>query len=194
MELTVAFFDLKKANYECGVARVATLVYHDIKVKEGQEGMVKMANLTDLIEQYLKRLLANSETGSVDIRRNQLAEIFSCAPSQINYVLSTRFLLEHGYIVETRRGGGGYVRITVLDIDPERDWRMLIDSIGETTSQQKAEAIIKRLLRDGLISDREALMMSAVIDRDVLNVEQPWCDVLRANILRSLLIAVYRTL
>lgn len=153
-----------------------------------------MANLTDLIEQYLKRLLANSESGSVSIRRNQLAEIFSCAPSQINYVLSTRFLLEHGYIVETRRGGGGYVRITVLDIDPETDWQVLIDSIGETISQQKAEAVVKRLLRDGFISEREALMTTAVIDRDVLNVKQPWGDMLRANILRSLLIAIYRTM
>lgn len=108
--------------------------------------------------------------------------------------MSTRFLLEHGYIVETRRGGGGYVRITVLDIDPETDWQVLIDSIGETISQQKAEAVVKRLLRDGFISEREALMMTAVIDRDVLNVKQPWGDMLRANILRSLLIAIYRTM
>ncbi|NLW17866.1 MAG: CtsR family transcriptional regulator [Firmicutes bacterium] len=153
-----------------------------------------MANLADLIEQYLKQLLAKSETGSVAIRRNQLAEAFSCAPSQINYVLSTRFLLEHGYIVETRRGGGGYVRITMLDIDPESDWQVLMDTIGETISQRKAEAIVERLLRHGIVSEREAAMMTAVIDRDVLNVRQPWSDMLRANILRSLLVAIYRTL
>lgn len=153
-----------------------------------------MANLTDLIEQYLKRLLANSETGTVDIGRNQLAETFSCAPSQINYVLATRFLLEHGYVVETRRGGGGYVRITVLEMDPKTDWQLLIDSIGETISQQKAEAIVNRLLRDDIVSEREAMMMTAVLGRDVLSVKQPWSDMLRANVLRSLLVAICRTL
>lgn len=160
------------------------------KVRE----VVRLANLADLIEQHLKRLLARSETGTVDIGRNQLAEIFSCAPSQINYVLATRFLLEHGYIVETRRGGGGYVRITILEMDPEADWQLLIDSIGETISQQKAEAIVNRLLRDGIVSEREAMMMAAVLGRDVLNVKQPWGDMLRANVLRSLLVAIYRTL
>lgn len=153
-----------------------------------------MANLTDLIEQYLKRLLANSETGSVDIGRNQLAEVFSCAPSQINYVLATRFLLEHGYVVETRRGGGGYVRITVLEMDPKSDWQLLIDSIGDTITQQKAEGVVNRLLRDGIISKREALIMIAALDRDVLNIEKPWGDMLRANVLRALLVAVYRTM
>lgn len=153
-----------------------------------------MANLTDLIEQYLKRLLDNSETGSVDIGRNQLAEVFACAPSQINYVLATRFLLEQGYVVETRRGGGGYVRITVLEMDPRADWQLLIDSIGETINQQQAEGVVSRLLREGIISGREAEIMNAVMDRDVLNIRQPWGDLLRANVLRALLIAVYRAI
>lgn len=174
-----------------GVAIVVYLVYHDIKVRQGQGGG-QMANLADLIEQHLKLLLAKSGTGTVDIGRNQLAETFACAPSQINYVLATRFLLEHGYIVETRRGGGGYVRITVLEMDPAADWQLLIHSIGETISQQKAGAIINRLLRDGIVSQREAFLMTAALGREVLNVKQPWSDMLRANLLRALLVALYR--
>ncbi len=151
-----------------------------------------MANLADLIEQHLKRLLAKSESGTVDVGRNQLAETFSCAPSQINYVLATRFLLEHGYIVETRRGGGGYVRITVLELDPNADWQRLVNSVGEAISQPRGEAIVNRLLRDGVVSHREALLMMAALGRDVLSMKQPWCDIVRANVLRSMLIALYR--
>lgn len=151
-----------------------------------------MANLADLIEQHLKRLLAKSESGTVDVGRNQLAETFSCAPSQINYVLATRFLLEHGYIVETRRGGGGYVRITVLEMDPSADWQLLIDSIGEAISHSRGEAIVNWLRRDGVVSNREALLMLAVLGREVLSIKQPWCDIVRANVLRDMLIALYR--
>lgn len=151
-----------------------------------------MANLTDLIERYLKQLLAKSETGTVDVGRNQLAEAFACAPSQINYVLATRFLVENGYIVETRRGGGGYVRLTVLELDPAEDWHFLIESIDETMSYHKCEAVINRLVRDGFISEREAMLMSAALSRDTLNMKQPWNDMARANILQAMLVALYR--
>jgi transcriptional regulator CtsR len=102
--------------------------------------------------------------------------------------------LEHGYVVETRRGGGGYVRITVLEIDPRTDWQLLIESIGETITQQQAEGVVTRLLREGIVSEREALIMNSALDRDALNIKQPWADMLRANVLRALLAAVYRTM
>lgn len=151
-----------------------------------------MANLTDIIERYLKQLLAKSQTGSVDIGRNQLAETFACAPSQINYVLGTRFLLEHGYVVETRRGGGGYVRISMLELDPAKDWQLLIDSVGESISQQKGEAIVEWLLRDELISGREAALMLATLSGATAGIKSAWADTIRANILRSLIIVLYR--
>ena len=153
-----------------------------------------MANLTDLIEQYLKSMLADSESGTVDVGRNQLAEFFSCAPSQINYVLGTRFLLEHGYVVETRRGGGGYVRITVLELEPGADWQLLINSIGETISEKKAEAIVDRLRREGVISEREQHLMQSALGREVIAVQDPWGGVIRANILRAYLRTAYRLL
>lgn len=149
-----------------------------------------MANLTEAIEQYLKGLIAASREGSIEVQRSLLAEMFSCAPSQINYVLATRFLLEHGYLVETKRGGGGYVRITLLALDSQTDWNAMLDLIGQTISQPRAEAIIARLEREGLVSSREADLMLAATHRDVLTIGLPWRDLLRAQILRSMLVAL----
>ena len=126
------------------------------------------------------------------MQRNQLAEHFACAPSQINYVLATRFLLEHGYLVETFRGGGGFVRITLLDFDANQDWHQLSQYVGENIDQNKAEAIVSRLLREKLISRREAALMTAVLQRDVLAVGLPWRDSLRANILQAMLLVLRR--
>ena len=70
-----------------------------------------MRNVSDIIEQYLKHILQESPEGAVEIQRNDLADQFQCVPSQINYVISTRFTLEKGYFVESKRGGGGYIRI-----------------------------------------------------------------------------------
>ncbi|MGI6359289.1 MAG: CtsR family transcriptional regulator [Bacillota bacterium] len=151
-----------------------------------------VASLSDIIEQYLKQLLHSSEEGRVDVQRNQLAEHFSCAPSQINYVLATRFLVEHGYLVETFRGGGGFVRITLLEFDPNRDWQQLIQSVGESIEQSKAEAIISRLLREQVITRREAALMKAVVQREVLAVTLPWRDALRANLMQAMLLALRR--
>ena len=151
-----------------------------------------MASLADTIERYLKALLAQSSDGSVDLQRAQLAEHFACAPSQINYVLSTRFLLEHGYHVETRRGGGGYIRITRLPISSRQDFRKVVEAIDEAISQRNAEAILEWLLRDGAINEREAMIMQAALQRDVLSTDLPWRDVLRARILKSMLLAAYR--
>lgn len=151
-----------------------------------------MANLTDLIEQYLKGLLQESRERTIDVQRTQLAERFSCAPSQINYVLSTRFLLDHGYLVETFRGGGGFIRITLLEFDQSGDWQELFDSIGEEINQSRAEAILTRLAREQLISEREQALMQAVLRREVLSVNLPWRDMLRANLLRAMLLVLRR--
>src|SRR5690554_5485877 len=77
-----------------------------------------MARLSDIIEEFLKTLLTESE-GELELQRNDLASYFECAPSQINYVLATRFTLNHGYYIESRRGGGGYIRITRLDLEKD---------------------------------------------------------------------------
>lgn len=152
-----------------------------------------MANLADAIEQYLKALLEDSQIGTIDVQRNQLAEYFSCAPSQINYVLATRFLLDHGYLVETRRGGGGFVRITELELESVKDWQEVLDSIGETVTQLRAEAVVTRLRQAGLISAREEALMKSALGRDVLAINLPWRDILRAQILRAMLAVLHKT-
>ncbi|KJS17233.1 MAG: hypothetical protein VR69_06000 [Peptococcaceae bacterium BRH_c4b] len=152
-----------------------------------------MSNISDLIEQYLKRLLEQAGQGQIEIQRNELAIQFSCVPSQINYVLSTRFSTEHGYIVESRRGGGGFVRIVKLELD---DRSVLINYmnrlIGEDITQQGAVGIISRLLEEDLITRRESEIMKAAVYRDVLRTALPDRDKLRASILKAMLIAILK--
>lgn len=153
--------------------------------------MLNMSNISDLIEKYLKNLLEMSKQGQVEIQRNVLAEKFSCVPSQINYVLSTRFSVEHGFIVESRRGGGGYVRIVKLAMDEKVDTVChLCDLIGSGVSQQGAEGIIRRMLDHDLVSEREAAMMKAALSRDVLRIALPARDQLRALILKAMIISL----
>lgn len=154
--------------------------------------MIALSNISDLIERYLKKLLASSG-GVIEIRRNELAEQFDCVPSQINYVLSTRFSIEQGFWVESRRGGGGYVRIVRLPLDREVDLvSQLLNLVGKEISQQRAQGIIKRLREEKLVTDREARLMESVVDREVLRVGLPARDQLRSLILRAMILALLR--
>ena len=104
-----------------------------------------MRPLTDSIEAFIKSLLEEGQE-QVDVQRNELAQYFRCAPSQITYVLSTRFTPDHGYVIESRRGGGGYIRIVRLRESPGSNLLYLINQrIGESISRQDCEAIISQL-------------------------------------------------
>lgn len=154
-----------------------------------------MINLSDYIENYLKEKLSLSIEGQISIQRNDLAEKFSCVPSQINYVLSTRFTLERGYLVESRRGGRGFIKIEKLSISSENDGKIIEiinGSVGLQISQQKAENLIIRLYEDNIITQREAKIIQAAMKKEVLQVNLPWRDKLRANLLKVMLIPVIR--
>lgn len=99
-----------------------------------------MANLSDIIEGFIKEMFEDIPEGILDIQRNEMANHFNCAPSQINYVLTTRFTLERGYFVESRRGGGGYIRIKKLKISEDEFLREIMDFIGETISKSLRES------------------------------------------------------
>ncbi|WP_018663992.1 CtsR family transcriptional regulator [Heyndrickxia acidiproducens] len=147
-----------------------------------------MRNISDIIENYLKRILELNETEILEIKRNEIADRFQCVPSQINYVINTRFTVEKGYIVESKRGGGGYIRI--IKVRPESDAELidqLLIHIGNVISQSNAEAIIFRLVEEEVISKREAKIMLSVMDRSVLYIQLPERDELRARILKSML-------
>ena len=147
-----------------------------------------MRNISDIIEQYLKKVLHVSEENIVEIKRNEIADKFQCVPSQINYVIYTRFTIEKGYIVESKRGGGGYIRIIKVEIDDHAELiDQMIELIPKRISQSTSEVLIERLLEEQVISQREAKLIISAIDRSVLLIELPSRDELRSNILKSML-------
>lgn len=147
-----------------------------------------LKNISDLIEHYLKQVLEMSEKEIVEIKRSEIADRFQCVPSQINYVINTRFTIENGYVVESKRGGGGYIRIMKVKANNKSHLiDQLVSLIKSHLSQMSAEQIIQRLYEENVITLREAKIMKSVIDRSVINVELPRRDELRAVMLRAML-------
>ncbi|KRG14258.1 CtsR family transcriptional regulator [Lederbergia galactosidilytica] len=150
-----------------------------------------MRNISDIIENYLKKVLELSEKEIVEIKRSEVADKFQCVPSQINYVINTRFTIERGYLVESKRGGGGYIRISKVR---SHDKSHLIDQLSALTesqiSQSSAHDIILRLLEEGIVTEKEARLMLSVVDRSVIYVELPLRDQLRARMLKAMLQAI----
>lgn len=147
-----------------------------------------MRNISDIIENYLKQVLELSEREVVEIKRNEIADKFQCVPSQINYVINTRFTIEKGYLVESKRGGGGYIRIMkVQSYDHAHLIDQLITLIQKRIPQSSAEDVISRLVEEEIISEREARIMLSVIDRSVLYIDLPYRDELRARMLKAML-------
>ncbi len=147
-----------------------------------------MGSLSDYIESYLKLLLDTGPHGFVEVQRRELAERFRCAPSQINYVLSTRFTVERGYVVETRRGGGGYIRIFKLDDEPETSGIQIVyESVGDAIDRKAAEDLIARLVDMGALDRKDAACVrSAVFDQE--SDEDPELEgIIRARVLRAVL-------
>lgn len=151
-----------------------------------------MHNMSDIIEQYLKQLLADAQDDVVEIKRAHIAEKFDCVPSQLNYVIKTRFTNEHGYQIESKRGGGGYIRITKIESNDKAAFiEHLIELTGKQISQQNAERIIEGLFQNELITLREKKILLTSIKRDVLMVDVPYRDYIRANILRNVLTIIH---
>lgn len=150
-----------------------------------------MRNISDIIEGYLKQVLELGGEGHIEIKRSEIADKFQCVPSQINYVINTRFTAERGYLVESKRGGGGYIRILRVRANSQID---LIDEvlyqIDGGVSQTKAEDLVYRLIDEQVISKREAKLMLAAIDRSTLELQLPLRDTIRARIMRAMLTTI----
>lgn len=158
-------------------------------LKDGEQ----MKNISDLIERHLKELLAESIQDYIEIQRKELAIRFNCVPSQINYVLTTRFTAGRGYIVESRRGGGGFIRIVKIPMDQRVHLALKISAlIGDVVSQNEAAGLIRRLREEELLSRREERLMLAAVDNNVLRINQPACDQLRALILNAMIVGTLR--
>ena len=151
-----------------------------------------MKPLSDNIEAFIKSLLGEDQD-QVDVQRNELANYFRCAPSQITYVLSTRFTPDHGYVIESRRGGGGYIRIVRLrKASADQLLYLLNQRIGTSVPAPDAMAMIKQLEESDIITPREAALMRAATSTQAINLPVAMKDALRASVLRMMLLQVAR--
>ena len=144
--------------------------------------------ISDMIAEFIRGELEDAD-GVLELQRNDLAQRFHCVPSQINYVMSTRFSPEHGYIVESRRGGGGYIRITRVRVDRPTLLMHFINSIGPEIDTQSALAIVRNLYETEAISQETARLLQIVLsDTALRSVPRSSRDVLRADLMRQVLI------
>ena len=146
-----------------------------------------MASISDIIEKFIKDLMEDSDT--VQIQLNELARLFNCAPSQINYVLTTRFSREKGYEVQSKKGGGGYVKIDkVAKLNKEQVLYILHKKIDKEITYIQSKVIIKWLLDINLINNRESKIILCAIDDKSLNTPiRGLNDILRAKVLKNII-------
>ena len=144
--------------------------------------------VSDIIAGFIDEML--SEMGrSAELQRAELASRFNCVPSQINYVIATRFSPEHGYIVESRRGGGGYIRITRVEMEQKLLVMHTVNAIGDRVDLNTAGALIANLLQAGAIGNQEGRLILAAIGNSALRPVKPEeRDTLRASIFKQMLI------
>ena len=144
--------------------------------------------ISDLIAAFIAEELERAD-GVVELQRSDLAQRFDCVPSQINYVMATRFSPEHGYIVESRRGGNGYIRISRVRMDRQTLLMHVINSVGDGLDLSSARAILTNLAESGAISaEAGRCLLSAVGDRALQSVPQAYRGALRADIVKQVLL------
>lgn len=145
--------------------------------------------ISDLIAGFLQDCLDETGDGVLEVQRGELAQKFNCVPSQINYVMSTRFSPERGYIVESRRGGNGYIRITRVQVDRETLLMHVINSLGDSVDLPSARAILGNLTEAGALpEDLARTLLAAVGDKALGAVPRDLRDQVRADVLKNVLI------
>ena len=145
--------------------------------------------ISDLIASFLQESLEEADGGVLEVQRNDLAQRFNCVPSQINYVVSTRFSPERGYIVESRRGGNGYIRITRVRVDRQTLLMHVINSLGEEMDLPSARAILSNLVQSGALDQNLGrALLTAVGEKALGAVPRENRSRVRADILRQVLI------
>ena len=140
-----------------------------------------------MIENFIKDMFEDNDDW-IEIQRNDLAEYFNCVPSQINYVISTRFKPSQGYYVESKRGGGGNIKIKKINITKSNYFMHIISSIGDKLTAQEADIFISNFLSSDMISKKEARLLKVATSDNVFNIPQDYKDSLRASIFKNMLI------
>lgn len=145
--------------------------------------------MSDLVAQYILDML-EEQNGSAEIKRNELAGDLGCVPSQINYVITSRFTPEQGYIVESRRGGGGYIRISRVKMDRGTAVMHIVNSVGDNLDKAAAEAMLNNMLSTHMLEMNIAKVIAAALsDSSLRSVEQDKRDILRADLFKNMLLA-----
>lgn len=146
--------------------------------------------MSDLVAKYILEML-EEQNGSAEIQRNELAGSLGCVPSQINYVITSRFTPEQGYIVESRRGGGGFIRISRVKMDKDTALMHIINSVGQTLDKASAEIMLNNMLSRQMLELTSAkLIASALSDRALSSVNQEYRDTLRAALFKNMLLTL----
>ena len=143
--------------------------------------------MSDMIENFIKDMFEDKDDW-IEIQRNDLAEYFNCVPSQINYVISTRFKPSQGYYVESKRGGGGHIKIKKINVTKSNYFMHIISSIGDKLTAQEADIFISNFLSADMISKKEARLLKVATSDNVFNVPQDYKDSLRASIFKNMLL------
>lgn len=152
-----------------------------------------MSGLSNIIESFIIDLISQSHDGVIEIQRNEMAEQFECAPSQINYVLSTRFTPYKGYYIESKRGGGGYIKVIKVALeDYENIDDILIDTIGQSITINKAYHIIEGFREEGIITKREEEIIKIALSDRALTTGVEDRNRLRAEILKNIILILIK--
>lgn len=146
--------------------------------------------MSDVIEEFIKDLFEDEESNFIEIQRNELAQHFNCVPSQINYVISTRFKPSQGYYVESRRGGGGNIKIKKIS-NTKSDYIMhIINNIGKTISANEIDILISDFLTYNIITPSEAKLLKVATSDNVLKLDLDIKDEVRARIFKNMLLNI----
>jgi transcriptional regulator CtsR len=146
---------------------------------------------SDLIAKFIMNAINGSEDGFAELQRSALAEMFSCVPSQINYVISTRFSPERGYLVESRRGGGGYIRISRVRQTPRELIMHTVNAVGDRLDQNTAAAFVSNIYDAGIIDKGTARLILTAVSNNALRPAAPAeRDAVRASLFKYMLIAL----
>ena len=146
--------------------------------------------MSDLVAQYIMQML-DEQNGSAEIQRNELAGNLGCVPSQINYVITSRFTPEQGYIVESRRGGGGYIRISRVKMDRGTAMMHIINSVGSSLDKATAEVMLNNMLQRNMLEMQSAKLIAAALsDRTLSQIEQDKRDTVRADLFKNMLLTI----
>ena len=164
---------------------------YKIKVKESQslkQRWQSIMRMSDIVAGYIIKMLEESD-GFAEIKRNELALELGCVPSQINYVITSRFTPEQGYIVESKRGGGGYIRIKRINMDRGSAIMHIVNVIGNRLDYNTADIMIRNMLEQKIIDKNISdIMLAAISERSYLCVPPEFRDYLRANLFKNMLV------